>query len=133
MFDISNNGIITITRGDTAVTNLVINVGTELHPVIYPLDKPEIDSGAAVAKVYFAIMEPGQPFEHALVKKVFDWRDYDTDINALKIKFASEDTEFLLPGVYYYTVKLRRPSPDITDGSGLVDTLISKRKFIILD
>lgn len=126
MFDISNNGIITITRGDSAVTNLYINLGTECCPDIFDINQwPH-------AKVYLGITEPHMPFEQALVRKVFDIKDFDESGKVLKIKFKTEDTENLVPGLYYYSVKLLRMDPE-KNGEDLVDTVISKKKFIILD
>lgn len=126
MFDISNNQIITITRGDTAYTTLYINLGTELSPLIYDL--------GSLDKVYFAIMEPNTSFEHALVRKVYTYQNYDYENHILKIEFNSEDTEYLIPGTYYYMVKLLRPANPLNiDDKDKIDTIISKKKFIIID
>lgn len=137
MFDISNNGIITITRGDSAVTNLIINIGTELEPIVFDMTD-SFEGGtteervvAKLAKVYLGIMEAHQPFEHAIVRKVFTYKDFDIDTHTLCIKFRPEDTENLSPGVYYYSIKLYRPQVGTEDEK--IDTLIDKKKFIIID
>ena len=116
MFDINGNGIITVSRGDSFTINTSINIGTLLVPVYYTLEEGD--------KVYFALMEPNQPFEHALVRKVFTKEDQDKDLDVV-MNFSSDDTEFLMPGVYYYMVKLQR--------GDLVDTIITKTKFVIND
>ena len=118
MFDITRNGIITISRGDNFTINTTINVGTLLEPLLY-----ELQSGD---KVYFALMEPNQPFEHALIRKVFTKEDQDEELN-VSMNFKVEDTEYLMPGQYYSMVKLYRAEED------LVDTIITKTKFFIVD
>ena len=126
MFDISKNGIITISRGDNFTLNTFINIGTQLEPIQYILKEED--------KVYFALMEPHQPFEHALIRKVYTQEDEDEDHN-ISMNFTSEDTEFLMPGNYYYMIKLARyiPSESGEEEKYLVDTIISKTKFIIID
>lgn len=141
MFDISRNDIITLTRGDSALLNLVINLGTVADPLIYDLGPQD--------KLYFGVCEPKVTFEHAIIKKVYTSVDYDAQEHVLTIKFAPEDTEFLLPGVYYYSIKLHRPAttttayrpteenPEILEPYTLtteeaVDTIINRRKFIII-
>lgn len=147
MFDISNNGIMTITRGDTAVANLQINLGTTMFPEIFDLRETN-DEGEKLpeAKIFLGIMEPNQPFEKAIVKKIYTAKDYSMQSHTVRIKFESSDTENLLPGVYYYSIKLYRPQwksswsdkpgdnldfPEETNDR--IDTIISKKKFIILD
>lgn len=108
MFDISNNNIITITRGDVAETYLYINLGTALEPIYFDANVwPQ-------AIVYVGIMEPNEPFEHAIVKKTFRASDEEAFIagedpnrrDTLVLKFQSKDTINLVPGTYYYSVKL---------------------------
>ena len=131
MFNIAKNGIITITRGDSAETSLYINIGTELKPIPGILGDND--------QVYLGIMEPNQLFEDAIIKKVYtkdDHKDED-DPEALTISFDCEDTENLLPGVYYYSIKLyRRGNNDPENGpitKDCIDTIVPKRKFIIVD
>lgn len=127
MFNIARNNIITITRGDTAKAELLINTGTSLEPNIIGLGNQDA--------VYFGIMEPNQPFEHAIVKKKISNENFNSESTTVVIYFDSTDTEFLLPGVYYYSVKLYRPNGDSDgeDARPLIDTIIPKTKFIILD
>ena len=92
------------------------------------------------------MQEPFKKLTGAL--KVYEV-DYDAQEHVLTIKFAPEDTEFLLPGVYYYSIKLHRPAttttayrpteenPEILEPYTLtteeaVDTIINRRKFIII-
>lgn len=124
MFDISNEGIITLTRGDSFETPLFINQGTEIAPARYELTADDI--------VYFAVMQPNQRFEDAIVKKVYDINSPHNDEGDLLISFEPLDTEYLLSGTYYYMVKLRT---HIGEGTGAndyrVQTVIPQREFRI--
>lgn len=129
MFNIAKNGIITITRGDSAETSLYINIGTELKPEKWKLGDND--------QVYLGIMEPNQLFEDAIVKKKYTKDDHKDEDEALTISFDCEDTENLLPGVYYYSIKLyRRGNNDPEKGpitKDRIDTIVPKRKFIVVD
>ena len=122
MFDISGNGIITLSRGDSFTLEVYVNLGTELEPVEYRLGYGD--------SLYFALMEPNQPFEHALIRKEYTQDDVNEE-GLVVMKFQAEDTEFLMPGNYYYMIKLARPGEE--SGEVLVDTIISKTKFVIID
>ena len=65
MLEISNNGIITMSRGDYAEIPLFINQGNQMYPIRYSLLK---DDKSTIA---FAIMTPQQQFEQALIKKIY--------------------------------------------------------------
>ena len=118
MFDVNKNGIVTVTRGDTFTLNVFINDGTSLEPIQYFLEEGD--------KVYFALMEPRKPFEEALIRKVFD-KDDTNEKGLVVMSFTGEMTEFLVPGTYYYMIKLTKA----LDNS--IETIISKTKFVILD
>ena len=120
MFTISPNGIITVTRGDSFSIDVFVNVGTVLDPVQYVLEGND--------KLYFALCEPNQPFECAIMRKEFDSSN-KTEDDKIRMVFDSEMTECLMPGMYYYTVKLAT-GPD--DGRE-VSTIISKTKFYVID
>jgi hypothetical protein len=62
-------------------------------------------------KIYFAIMEPNQPFEEAIVKKIYEYNDVDQLTGVVNVKLDSYETEFLAPGNYYYTVKILKKTP----------------------
>ena len=120
MFTISSNGVITITRGDTAITELFLNIGTELEPVQYILKDKDC--------AYLGVMEPNQSFENALIRKKFTSKDVDENGNIL-VTFDSIDTIFLAPGEYIYQVKLRR----IEDNKEFIDTVVSRKIFNVID
>lgn len=123
MFNIAYNGIITVNRGDSFRLPMVLNYGTNLEPMNYQMSQNSI--------VYFAVMEPNQPFEDALIKKKYTIEDVDADGNIV-IKFRPQDTQCVLPGKYYYQVKLQRfNSNDPEDYE--VDTVVDKTLFYILE
>ena len=121
MFNINNTGIIQMNRGDTVEAPLFINKGTELDPLRYVLD--------ASSQVYFAIEQPNQPFEYAIVKKVFTNKDLNSN-NDVVIKLSSNDTLQLLPGKYYYEIKLNLYN-SISD-SYEVNTIIPQKELYII-
>lgn len=99
MGTISSNGIINLMRGDSFTTPIFINIGSKLSPRYYKL--------SATDKLYFALMEPNQAFEDAVLKKVFDFTSpQDSEGNTL-LTLKPTDTEKLLVGKYYYMIKLR--------------------------
>lgn len=117
MFSVGLNNEITITRGDSATAKLFINAGTEVNVVQYTIQDED--------KIYLGIMEPNQPFEKAILKKVFTSQDVDEE-GYLNIKFKPNDTVQLMPGTYYYSIKLVDKEEDVT-------TLISNTLFTIGD
>lgn len=90
--------------------------------------------------VYFGIMDPGQPFELAIVRKKFTIDDTDASGN-LFIRLNPEDTLDLLPGKYFYSIKIHFDHDEIDLNTGLttgrridrVGTIINKTKFILCD
>lgn len=93
------NGIITLMRGDSFSMPIRINDGTRLEPHFRKL--------SARDTVYFGLMKPGQAFEDAVVKKVYDNSSpTDAEANVL-LRLNPEDTINLLTGKYYYMIKLR--------------------------
>ena len=117
--------IIKMNRGDTYEFNLSI-------------DDEGSENGKYLLQgndtVYFGLMEPNSAFEQSLVKKVYTEEDRDKDGNIF-ITIEPEDTEHLLPGVYYYSVKLEvdHENGETYENIHKVITVINKTKFIILD
>ena len=127
MLDISNKNIITITRGDTET--IPLRVFTDNGERKYSSFPNKND------KIFFALMEPNQIFETAILKKAFWYTDVDKENGLIKIKLDSLDTEFLAEGTYYYTIKILRKDPlkEEDDSQGTIETLIDRTKFIIID
>ena len=128
MLDVSKNNIITITRGDTHDIPLHIFLSNSILKD-YSFFPNRYD------KIFFAVMEPNQKFEDALIKKIYYYNDVDKETGKIDIKMESTDTQYLTPGTYYYCVKLLRKSPwEVTDDtSGTVETVVDKTKFILVD
>lgn len=123
MFDISFNGIITVNRGDSFDMPLFLNAGTNLEPCPYKVTENDI--------VYFGLMEPNQPFETAIVRKKYTIKDINEN-GDIVIRFKPQDTQCLLPGKYYYQVKVQTfNSSDINDYD--VTTAIDKTPFFIME
>lgn len=120
MFDIDYGKIITINRGDSFEASLFINCGTKMVPERYLLKPGDV--------VYFALMEPNQKFEDAILKKVYTIADSFTPDGDLIISLKSEDTQHLLEGKYYYTIKV-----NFADSTLPVQTVIEKKEFWIVD
>ncbi len=101
MFYIDNlTGEICLNRGDNASFTLCINQGSNLSPLQYKLK--EMDN------LYFAIEEPNQPFENAIVKKVINLQNNLLDKNGnITFDIVSDDTVLLMPGLYYYEIKAK--------------------------
>ena len=123
MFHVTYNGIITINRGDSFVATMALTAGSEINPVVYEMTPDSF--------VYFGLMEPNQPFEDAIVKKKYTINDLDENGNVV-IKFKPSDTQCLLPGRYYYQVKLQVCNPDNYEDYE-VHTIIDKTQFFILE
>lgn len=115
-------GNIEIVRGDSFVLSLFINKGTKMNPEIYQLGPND--------KVYFALLEPNQIFEEAIVKKVITSADADSD-GILSISFEAADTCDLEPGTYYYQIKAA--FKDIEENKTIVNTIVNKKIFNILE
>jgi hypothetical protein len=85
--------------------------------------------------VYFAVLYPHQSFEEAIFIKGYTVEDQDSETGEITIKITPNDTRRLVPGVYYYTVKLQRGGTldiiDDFDDAEEVRTLIERTKFII--
>ncbi len=116
---IARNGIITLYAGDYLEAPIFLNVGDTLYPVRYTLKEGE--------KIYIGIMEPKQDFKHAIVRKMLTIEDLNEDGDAV-LKLNTEDTEYLMPGIYYYEIKF----VTVKDEVERIETIVPKTKFIIL-
>lgn len=121
-----SKNIIKINRGDSF--EFSINIPNKI-------DTAQKYLLAANEAVYFAILYPHQRFEDAILIKGYTLEDQDKETGEILVKVTPKDTENLLPGIYYYTVKLRRgESLHIIDENielEEVRTIIERTKFII--
>lgn len=120
MFTIASNGIVTVNRGDSFELPITLYTGNSIKPVVYNMQENDI--------LYLGIMEPNQPFETAIVRKMLTHKDLDSDGNVF-FRFWPKDTACLLPGKYYYQVKLQTTDP-ITKYYD-VETIVDKTLFYI--
>ena len=120
MIRISSNGIITVNRGDSFDLPILLRIGTSMDKDCYKLTSKDI--------IYVGIMQPNQPFETAILRKKFVYSDLDTSGNIV-IHFKPSDTACLLPGKYYYQVKLEMYDVELNDWR--VETIIDKTLFYI--
>lgn len=106
MFCINTTNCFTLSRGDTFKFPIIINQKTKFEFEKYELTDDDI--------IYGAILEPNQSFEDAIIRKVITNKDYkDLENNPLFI-LHSDDTEYLLTGKYYFTLKLKDKNNNIT-------------------
>ena len=112
--------IINMFRGDSLDIPLDIRNGSVMNYEQYNLTDNDT--------IYFGLMEPNQKFEDAILKKVLTASDIDEN-NNLIIKLKPTDTVDLLPGKYYYSIKLKQNS----DNSYDVHTLLKETEFWILN
>lgn len=124
MANISKNNIITVNRGDSFKFPFMITIGDAVNYFVYDLMPGD--------KLYLAVMEGNQKWEDALIKQTYISDDYDYRTHQVMIRFEIEDTEYLIPGTYYYQMKLYRPKENVDDKFEAVDTVMPRTKFIIL-
>ncbi len=122
MLNLTKNRVLTFKRGDTCSFPLFINAGTQLNPFRFDLrDYP-------TAYILFAVMEPNQDFDKAILKKTYTYKDINTNGDVV-IKFAPKDTAFLAPGKYYYEIKLYVPADK--DSEAVIHTVTPRRELFI--
>ena len=118
--------IIKMNRGDSY--ELDIKVFSSIDPT-----KPYILTASDA--VYFALLNPHQRFEEAILVKGYTLEDQNVANGEITVKIVPNDTRSLTPGVYYYTAKLQRGGTLETlndfDEPDEVTTLIERTKFII--
>lgn len=122
----AKNNTIVINRGDTCK----INLGAAVPIDYYDYVLKENDA------LYFGLMDPGQFFEEALIRKKFTAEDISSIGEAI-IELSSEETVDLIPGKYFYAIKLLLDHKVVTQENikqvDEVITLVNKTKFIICD
>lgn len=117
MANISNNGIITIHKGDDLDYTIFINKGTKLEQVPYLLVPGDT--------IYISICEAEQPFECGLIRKKLIYSDFDKEHQA-HLVLTPTDTEHLKAGLYYYEIKIKLSNDKIA-------TIVPRQRFIILE
>ena len=124
MFNISNNRIVTMNKGDSIKVPLFINAGDETELIRYVLQEGD--------KLYFSVMEPNTPFECGVIRKILT-KDNLNIYGDVVLELGLNDTQYLQPGIYYYEAKLIKQP----DEEGIITTdveaytVIPRTKFII--
>jgi len=108
-------------RGDSNELILDIKNGDNMYYSNYEITQDDT--------IYFGLMEIHQKFEDAILKKTFTSQDVDQDGNII-IKIKSSDTEYLLPGKYYYSIKMKHNN---SGNDYDVYTIVKETEFWILD
>lgn len=123
MCEITYNGIVNVNRGDSFYMDVPLSTNGKLFPINFDLTENDY--------VYLGVMEPNQPFEDALIRKVATVNELVSE-NTVRFKFAPQDTQCVLPGRYYYQVKIQKCNP-LDSNDYEVCTLIDKTQFFILE
>ena len=121
---IDNNGIINLYRGDCLQVPLFINIGTDEEPIRLDFNKfSNLD-----IEVYFGVYSKNCPFEHSFIRKKFTCLDANS-LGDIIVKIDPQDTLCVIPGSYFYSVKLRMQ--DNIQGE-FVSTVIDRNIFNII-
>lgn len=118
MLKISNNGFITISRGEEFTLPLFINNGTKMRPARYYIQEHPKDT------IYLGVMEATQPFKNALIKKCYNADSAVNEYGDLVVSFSKDDTLYLVPGKYYYEI-IRQ------DSKGCFEVISPATEFVI--
>lgn len=115
-----------------------INRGDSFEfPIVIPssADKAKPQFLTINDAVYFALLNPHQRFEDAVILQGYTKEEQNQETGEILIKLTPQDTRSLTPGVYYYCIKLQiggslndlgmREEPDE------VRTILERTKFII--
>ena len=103
-----------LSRGDTFRFPITINCGTKLDPKIYELKQKDT--------LYIAILEPGQSFENAIIRQTLTKENEDEETGGITFILKSSDTEYMLTGKYFITIKLEQED-------GTVTTVLPMKEF----
>lgn len=124
MYQISNNNIVSLERGDSFIVPLFINQGSKFKPIRYNMNnhKP--------FELYLGVMECNQKFEDAVLRK--KWTFETGLINQygdLMINLTPDDTILLKPGRYFYQIKMKH----LTKDGEKISSVTPLTEFWILD
>lgn len=120
MVHISNNGIISIHRGDSFSIPLFLDMGIEGFPIRYNITQ------YTGVSLYLGVMTPFESFEKAILKKKYTSESITNENGDLVIEMSSKDTACLRPGKYYYEMKM-------LSNNGEVNTIIPKKEFFVFE
>ena len=112
--------VVNITRGDSCC--ITAQVLDEVSQEVYYLSDEDV--------LYFGVMDSNQKFEDAVIKKRLT-KDNMAEDGTIMIPISPSDSIDLIPGVYWYTLKLH----NIKKAAKIdrVETIVANTKFIIND
>ena len=118
--------IIKVNRGDSCSLDIKVFSNKDVS-------KPYLLTASDA--VYFALLNPHQRFEEAILIKGYTLEDQNVSNGEITVNITPNDTKSLTPGIYYYTAKLQRGGTlevlNDFDEPDEVTTLIERTKFII--
>lgn len=123
MLEISNNGIISINRGDYAEFPLFINQGNKMYPIRYSLIRDRKNN----SNVLFTVRSYNQTLQNASIRKTYNLNSPHSDQRDLIIVLKPEDTINLMPGKYFYSITLNL----FQHGHYCQKTIIPEKLFFI--
>lgn len=126
----TRNNTIVLNRGDSYEFDLTIADENSLTGRYHLVDNDT---------VYFYIIYPNQPFEEAIITKEYTVEDTD-EMGNLTISIDPTDTLDLLPGTYYYTVKVHlnhniydEETEELLGHVNRINTIINRTKLFLCE
>lgn len=119
MFVVIEDNYLKMNRGDSYTLPIVINEGTKLCFKQYQLRQFD--------KIYVGIMEYGQSFENAIIRKVLSITSPTNKYGHPLLKLVPRDTEYLITGKYFIEIKLVQKEND----EDIVTTILPMKEFFI--
>lgn len=120
MFVLIEDNYLKMNRGDTYILPLVINEGTKLDFKQYQMRQLD--------KIYVGIMEYGQSFEDAIIRKVITISSQMDRYGHPLLILNPRDTEYLLTGKYFIEIKLVQSEFNEAD---TITTIMPLKEFFI--
>lgn len=114
---VKKNNVISINRGD------YVEIPFKFEEGKFPKTPITMNDGDVL---FFGLMDPNMHFEHSLIKKEFTGKDTISSEGEFTLILEPDDTLELLPGTYFYEIKLLTKDAKIK-------TLIQKTRFNIID
>ena len=114
---VKRNHVISLNRGDYAEITFKFEEGK------FPKTPITMNDGDVL---FFGLMDPNRHFEHSLIKKEYTGTNVIDDEGKFTLVLEPDDTLELVPGTYFYEIKL-------LTADAKIKTLIQKTRFNIID
>lgn len=100
MVSVGHNSVVSMNIGDTFEYPILINVGGKTQ-----IERYTVGAGDTL---YISLCEPNQPFELGLIRRVYNSTNWAKNAEGDVIwKLSPEDTMHLVPGRYYYEIRIK--------------------------